>query len=222
MEDELNIEEWQEAARQLRCPEGADGLLTGERMNRSNGGMIRAAWNSLPLRPDISLLEIGPGNGLHISGIMDRFFPVHYIALDISETMLGEIARNNPSVTPPAKLECRLADGQNIPLADQSADMGFTVNTLYFWKDPVAYMKEIFRVLKPGGIFSIAFVCKRFMETLPFVSYGFTLYTLQEAETLIKEAGGVVHQVLQETEQILSNGGYPVERTYYILRCSRP
>ena len=75
-------------------------------------------------------------------------------------------------------------DGQNIPFGEQSFDKIFTVNTLYFWKEPNTFLEEIYRVLRNNGTFVLTFGHKDFMSNLPFTQYGFQLYHTEDVEKL--------------------------------------
>lgn len=43
-----------------------------------------------------------------------------------------------------------------LPYDDESFDKVIAVETLYFWPDPVANLKEVHRILKPGGLVALA------------------------------------------------------------------
>ena len=95
MKKEWSEEELKEIARQLGNPDGETGIKTGERMNLSNGNMIRKGFESLAIKNDEYVLEIGPGNGSHIAGILDIRENFKYFGVDISETMIREAKKIN-------------------------------------------------------------------------------------------------------------------------------
>ncbi len=49
--------------------------------------------------------------------------------------------------------QVRVADGaaESLPVADGSADAVWSVNTMHHWTDPERALREIHRVLRPGG-----------------------------------------------------------------------
>jgi ubiquinone/menaquinone biosynthesis C-methylase UbiE len=213
--------DWQEMARQLSCPDGENGIKTGNMMNQTNGNMTATAIRKLKLQDGETVLEIGPGNGSHITALLNQAGNLHYTGLDISATMLAEAARINAAYVAEGSVTLLQADGEHIDTADNSFDKIFTVNTLYFWKDPAAYLAEIIRVMKSGAALVLTFATRDFMENLPFVQYGFTLYTREEVEQLLTAGGLHIDGVFEEKEQVTSNTGDMVDRNFVVIRARK-
>ncbi|MFC3198770.1 class I SAM-dependent methyltransferase [Parapedobacter deserti] len=180
------------AAAQLAKPEGEDGITTAEHMNTSNADMTRHAIDLLDCEDGDSILEIGPGNGRFAEYVLLKGANVRYTGVDISETMVAAAQKINKPYVSNGQAVFKLTDGLYLPFSDNTFHKIFTVNTLYFWKNPALQLMEIRRVLKPSGIFCLAIASKRFMETLPFSAYGFTLYAPEEAEELLLANGFVL------------------------------
>lgn len=212
MKKEWSEEELKEIASQLGNPDGSAGVKTGERMYHSNANMIRFGINSLEIKSGDNILEIGPGNGAHVSSIIEISNSVRYHGVDISETMVQEANKLNENLVTAGEVSFTLSDGKVLGFANDTFDKIFTVNTVYFWTDPVAFAREIHRVLKPGGIFSLIFSDKSFMQQLPFTKFGFQLYDRKLAEQLLAEADFSLFQTIEELEMTKSNLGEDVER----------
>src|SRR5215471_17470602 len=108
----------------------------------------------LDIQPDDRVLEIGFGPGLGIqyaSKLATRGFVV---GLDHSETVLMEATRRNASAIEIGQVELKRGDVADIPYPAEFFDKAFAVNAIYFG-EPVAALKEIHRVLRPGGIVAI-------------------------------------------------------------------
>ncbi len=220
MEHQQSIEDLKSIARQLACPEGEHGIKTGEMMHASNIGMTSAAIDALNLQNDGIILEIGHGNGAHIEHLLKQANDIRYFGADISETMIAAAKRINLAYIESGQVSFQLTNGQTLPYADASFDGIFTVNTIYFWQNPNAYLLEIKRVLKPGGKLVLCFADKTFMEKLPFTPYGFTLYGQEKVQQLLAESGFTIKNTTKNLEQVLSKTGEQVEREYYVVVAS--
>ena len=214
MSEDFEENRLKEIAAQLSCPAGEKGVKTAENMAVNNDGMTRLAVSAIDLVKDDVVLEIGPGNGSHVSGILKGFKHVLYYGVDISELMVTEAQKLNKGVQ---GADFSLSDGHQLNFADEFFSKVFTVNTIYFWKDPEGYLKEIFRVLKPAGMLSVAFGAKEFMAGLAFTKYGFNLYSSDEVCQLLTNAGFEINGVKRAMEQVRSNGGGMVNREVVVV-----
>lgn len=218
--DKYFEEDLKEIAKQLSQPEGERGVKTGEVMNTSNIGMTTNTINALRLMNKDVVLEIGHGNGAHVTYLLTQAEEITYFGLDISETMIAEAKKINEDFITENRVNFMLGDGKSIPYGDTSFDKIFTVNTIYFWKDTAEYLREIKRVLKPEGIFVLCFADKAFMQSLPFTKYGFELYDAERAIALLKNTGFNLLRYESKTEKIKNSAGDLVTRDYHIIACS--
>ena len=214
---EHSEEDLKNIARQLSCPEGEHGIKTGEMMHANNIGMTNAAIDALDLKNNDAVLEIGHGNGGHIAQLLSKAKNLRYFGADISETIIAEAKKINSELLNKGQVHFQLTNGIDLPFADEQFDKVFTVNTIYFWENPLEYLKEIRNILKPTGIFTICFADKNFMQNLPFTPYGFKLYDVEKVKELLAEAGFTIKDILKKLEQIQSKTGEQVEREYYVL-----
>lgn len=221
MKKEWTEEELKEVASQLSEPKGEAGIKTGERMALSNEYMIIRTIESLQLSADEKVLEIGQGNGSHIGLLMEKATGLKYTGTDISGTMIEEATRINDVLVNSGAVSFELSDGEHLAFPADTFQKIFTVNTLYFWKDPKAYAAEIYKVLKPGGRFCIAFAAKEFMEQLPFTKWEFQLYTAQMLIELLKETGFHILEVIEEKDNTQSNLGISVQRDIVIVAAGK-
>ena len=102
------------------------------------------------------------------------------------------------------------------PFAQNTFNKILTVNTIYFWENPEEFIKEIYRILKPGGLLAISFADKDFMESLPFTAYGFDLYSKERIYTLAEIAGFKIKDLTSSTDKIRSKTGDEVKRLFYV------
>ncbi|MEM9918286.1 MAG: class I SAM-dependent methyltransferase [Bacteroidota bacterium] len=202
---------------QLSCPTGSLGLEVGEKMNSANGGMIKNTLAVLDMEDKDTVLELGYGNGYHIQAFFEQHPNVQYVGLDISELMYKEANQRNSSFVRAGKARFDLYDGGMIPMADNSFETVFTVNTIYFWNKPRAFVAEICRVLKANGKLVLAFVHQQSMKQLPFEACGFEVYDLAKLKSILQGFPMVIQSAESTTEQVTSNTGEKVNREYLIV-----
>lgn len=213
----LTETELQELAKQLRCPDGENGIKVGEMMNFTNSNIITKSIESLDLQNNDKVLEIGPGNGSHVKHILAST-TIEYHGIDISETMVTEAQKLNSDLK---NTFFHLSDGNHIAFGNNTFDKIFTTNTIYFWQHPQAYSDEIARVLKSGGIVSIGFIPKSTMEKIPFAKFGFVLYDIETVTRLLETSGFYVLVINTEKEFVTSNSGEQIEREFVILSAKK-
>lgn len=217
MEMNLSEETLIELARQLRNPSGENGVSTGIKMNNTNSNMINCTLETLKITDNETILEIGPGNGQHLSQLMSLAKNIQYYGVDVSETMITEAKKINTQIVASGKASFLHSDGQLIPFPKNTFDKIFTVNTIYFWENPNQYMAEIIRVLISGGTFSIAFVDKESMEKMPFTQHGFQLYDLERINTFLSQFKLSNKQIVRQKESVNGVDGSKTEREFIVL-----
>lgn len=203
-----------ELASQLSHPSGEKGNEIAQMMNETNIGMTKNAINNLELTPGDSVFELGHGNAGHVEFLFAQADHIRYIGLEISALMNEEAQKINRAWVDAEKASFVLYDGSKFPFTDNQFDKCFTVNTLYFWKNPLELLAELSRVLKPDALFSLTFAHRSFMETLPFTPFGFTLYNPDEVMKLVNQSSFILHKEDSQTEVVLTKTGESVERQF--------
>ena len=109
-----------------------------------------AAIARAELRPDMVVADVGSGTGFMAIGLAPLVREV--VCLDNSPEML-EVARRN--LTEASNVRFELADGYCLPLADGNVDAVFANMYLHHAPDPLTSIREMVRVLRPGGMLVI-------------------------------------------------------------------
>ena len=109
-------------------------------------GVREAAIRKAYLRPEMVVAGVGSGAGFIASGLAPLVSKVY--VLDGSPKML-EMARRNLQAF--GNLEFREADGLALPLPDSSLDAVFANMYLHHMPEPIAAIREMARILRPGG-----------------------------------------------------------------------
>jgi len=217
----LTQDELKGIEKQLSNPDGEIGIEIGKKMNESNIQMTIDSIKSLKLIKSDVLLEIGHGNCGHLEKIYKEANDIKYFGLEISETMKYEAEKINKKLIQNNQVSFRLYEGFKIPFSDNYFDKIFTVNTIYFWENPLSFITEIYRVLKTNGILILSFAQKDFMKKLPFVKDKFSLYDNNDLELLIKKTGFKIVEIENMSEKIKSKSGELVERIYSVVKIKK-
>jgi len=206
----------QQLAKQLSCPADTEGIEVANNMHENNIGMTRKTIEALNISKGDLILELGHGNCKHLSEILNRAEHTSYYGLEISKLMQKQASEANTTAIEANRASFHLYNGSNIPFSDNTFSKILTVNTIYFWESPQDFIKEIYRVLKPGGTFAVGFADKDFMESLPFTVYGFDLYSKDKLYNLAEAAHFKIKDISSFTEKITSKAGDKVERLFYV------
>lgn len=99
------------------------------------------------LRPDHHVLDLGCGTGWTVR-LLARFLARgRAYGVDFSPNMI-ERARAGPN---PANLAFSTAPAHALPYAPDSLDRVVSMESIYYWSDLDAALREVLRVLRPGG-----------------------------------------------------------------------
>ncbi len=118
-----------------------------EPVHRRVVDLVTAHWEG---RPPERVLDIGCGTGKLLRRAARRWPAASLFGVDPAEGMV-ERAR---SLTPSA--EFLLGKGEEIPLPDSCIDVAFSTISFHHWHDQAAGVREVSRVLRPGGCFCLA------------------------------------------------------------------
>jgi len=105
------------------------------------------ALQATPLRPDAVVADVGTGTGFVALGLAPKVAKV--IGFDASPEMLAVARRNLAAFS---NVEFREAPGDHLPLPDGALDAAFANMYLHHAPDPAGAIRELARVLKPGGV----------------------------------------------------------------------
>lgn len=102
-----------------------------------------------------NILEIGCGQGTGVTLIIRHFHPRHVEAIDIDPAMIRRAERRfrGRRAMQDTSVRFRIADAQELPFAASSMDAVFNFGIIHHLEDWESGIREIARVLKPGGLF---------------------------------------------------------------------
>lgn len=178
-------------AKQLGYPSGIFGRLLMKLLNKGNANMNDFTFQQLELQPGDAVLEIGFGGGYLLEKIIDSQIPSPIAGIDPQMDVVKMGNKKFSQAISEGTLELQQASGENLPYEDNTFTKICTVNTLYFWSNPQAVLKESHRLLQPQGKLIVCYNSPEFLEQAKLTHYGFTAYQPAELESLLVNAGFV-------------------------------
>lgn len=99
------------------------------------------------VRQPASVLDVGCGTGKLLRSLRSHWPEAQLIGVDPAEGMI-EVAKR---LTPDATFSVAMAEA--LPLPDASVDLALSTSSFHHWQNQAAGIREIARVLRPGGYF---------------------------------------------------------------------
>src|ERR1700730_6727827 len=165
-------------------PQGVLGRLGGIIMANADCGI----WVSdlLEVGPNDSVLEVGFGPGMVIQRLSKLAAAGHVAGIDQSREMVEQARARNATAIQSGRVDLRHGSVVGLPFDDNSIDKALAINSMQVWPDAVAGLREIRRVMKPGGGIALGFTPysgqpnKGLTETL--IAAGFTKVHVVETD----------------------------------------
>ncbi len=199
-------------ARQLGDPTGFAGRVVGRVLNRGNRSLVVAAVAATECGPAADIADIGFGGGVGLDILLHHEGTVVH-GVEMSETMLTGAKRRFANDIARGRLRLYAGRMESLPLDDSALDAVISTNTVYFVPDLAAALRELARVLRPGGRLVLGIGDPDQMTKMPFTRHGFRLRPIDELVSTIREAGFV-----QVEDRRVGDG----RRASHLLVCDLP
>ena len=180
-------------SRQARKPAGLFGRIFMSRVfEKGNADLNTLIYETLSITENDRALEIGSGTGVLIKEIADHLSNGLIEGIDFSKPMVAIAQKKNRKHIKKGRVKIHLGDFDEVPFDTESFDKIFSVNTIYFWKNPNMTISKIYGILKPGGKLVIGFHDKSEMENMPLSKDVFTYYSAHELKDLLLNHGSLI------------------------------
>jgi SAM-dependent methyltransferase len=142
-------------SRQVRKPGGVLGRRFVRAMNLTHAALTDWGLDQLAVPNAGAILDIGCGGGRTVHRLAALAPGAKVIGLDYSATSVAASRDFNAKEIEAGQVRIELGSVAALPFADSTFDIVTAVETHYYWPDLPANVREILRVLKPGGTFAL-------------------------------------------------------------------
>ncbi len=175
---------------QFAKPTGFFGKMLAKGMARGHKEFYKNALKAINPKKDDKYLEIGFGSGVFINKYMSHVSKI--AGIDHSEDMVKLASDINRKLIESGKAEFRQGYASSLPWADNEFTVVAAIEVFFFLNETEKTLKEIFRILKPGGrlIIEMAFNKDDGVDHKRIIKkMNLKLYSGEEMEKLLKKAG---------------------------------
>jgi len=179
-------------SKQARKPTGIFGRFYMSRVfEKGNAELNALVYEALSIRENDHILEIGFGTGTLIKKIAEHLDSGLVEGVDFSKSMVAIAQKKNRNHINKGKVKIHMGNIDEVRFDDNCFDKIFSVNTIYFWKNPDTTISKICRILKPEGKLFIGFHDKSEMEKMPLNREVFQYFSTHELNELLSVHGSL-------------------------------
>ena len=139
-----------------RKPEGLLGRCMVGSMNRAHAALADWGISYLPETGPTEIAELGCGGGRNIRALLRKYPAATVTALDYSKISVEKARSVNRKGLQAGRCRIIQGDVSHLPFENSAFELVTAFETVYFWPGPTESFREVYRTLRPGGIFLIA------------------------------------------------------------------
>ena len=147
--------------KQSRKPTGRFGRFYARLMNIGHSHVTRWGLSHVLINQNNTILDIGCGGGKTVNTLARMATEGKTYGIDYSEVSVAVATSANKRFIDAGRVEILHGSVEFLPFPDDLFDLVTAVESYYFWPDLVNNLKEIRRVLKPGGSVILINACYR-------------------------------------------------------------
>lgn len=173
---------------QCARPEGTLGRAMLSFMNLTHAPLINWGLKLVNVQNGWTILDIGCGGGFTIHQMLKRSKDTTAYGIDISAESVAKAQKVNTDMLDKRAFIIQ-GSAEKLPYEDEKFDLVTAVETVYFWPNLPGCLREVIRVLKPGGRFAIMVEVVDSDSKWTSVVDGMTAYTPEQLKQKLDTAG---------------------------------
>lgn len=180
--------------KQFRKPTGKFGRFIARGMNNGHSKVTRWGLSHILINKSDIILDIGCGGGKTVNTLAKTAIEGKVYGIDYSEACVNVASKVNKKLIDTGRVKITHASVESLPFPDGLFDLVTAVETYFFWPDLLSNLREIRRVLKPGGTVTLineGYKHDKFAKmNTKFATIGkFSLHLPEEFRAFLKDAG---------------------------------
>ena len=190
---------------QCQKPTGWLGRFVLWSMNSRHSKVTDWGVSKISIQPTDIILDVGCGGGRTLNKLAALATQGKVYGLDYSDASVSVARKTNRQWIAMGRVDVREGSVSQLPFADGLFDLVTAVETHFWWPDLPADMREVFRVLRPGGtLVVIAEIYKgATTNTAKLAEHylprsGMKLLSVNEHRDLFVKAGFTDIQIIEE------------------------
>jgi ubiquinone/menaquinone biosynthesis C-methylase UbiE len=190
---------------QCSKPSGWLGRFTLWRMNLSHSKLTDWGLRHISIDSHFTILDVGCGGGRTVSKLAAIAKQGKVYGIDYSEESVAATKRTNAQGMDAGRVEVCHGSVSQLPFPEDMFDLVTAVETHFWWPNLAGDMREVFRVLKPGGTLALIAEIYKGANTMAarlaekYASRaGIALLSVDEHRELFTAAGYTDVQVMEE------------------------
>jgi ubiquinone/menaquinone biosynthesis C-methylase UbiE len=175
---------------QQMLPRGFAGRITAWFMEKGHRSIYENVAKVLKLQPEDDLAEVACGSGYFLKKYASHVRSV--AGIDLSELMVKLAIKKNKDRVATGTAEFVHGEASKLPWEDSKFSVVTTMGSFIGFSRPVDSLKEMYRVLRPGGraVISIEWHAEDGRDhTKEVKQWGMGLWTEEQVRAMMKEAG---------------------------------
>ncbi len=138
---------------QVRKPSGWLGRSVVRAMNLGHAAMTDWGLQQVTIPKTATILDVGCGGGRTVQKLLALAPDGKLVGVDYSSASVAVSRETNAQEIEAGRVQIEQGSVAALPFPDNFFDVVTAVETHYYWPDLSANVREILRVLKPGGTF---------------------------------------------------------------------
>jgi SAM-dependent methyltransferase len=138
---------------QFHRPTGLCGHISGWVMAHRSSNVQRNKWavELLDVQAADRVLELGCGPGVAVAALARRATRGLVVGVDHSEVMIRQAGRRNAAAIKQGRVQLIHSPVERLQVASGPFDAALAVNNVGMWPEPTTQLRDIGRLLRPGG-----------------------------------------------------------------------